>query len=97
MASLLGYGKSDDRISVTFDGDAQRPRRRLSPNATPAPVFAAVVAAVALRMVLVAMYSAFWYVAAFSVLGFVAAAVVLGTLFSNTSCSGRQIVSFPLF
>ena len=42
MASLLGYGKSDDRISVTFDGDAQRPRRRLSPNATPAPVFAAV-------------------------------------------------------
>ena len=41
---------------------------------------AAVVAAVALRMVLVAMYSAFWYVAAFSVLGFVAAAVVLGPL-----------------
>ena len=41
---------------------------------------AAVVAAVALRMVLVAMYSAFWYVAAFSVIGFVAAAVVLGPL-----------------
>ena len=41
---------------------------------------AAVVAAVALRMLLVAMYSAFWYVAAFSVLGFVAAAVVLGPL-----------------
>jgi len=31
-------------------------------------------------MVLVAMYSAFWYVAAFSVIGFVAAAVVLGPL-----------------
>jgi hypothetical protein len=41
---------------------------------------AAVVAAVALRMLLVAMYSAFWYVAVFSVLGFVAAAVVLGPL-----------------
>ena len=41
---------------------------------------AAVVAAVALRMLLVAMYSAFWYVAAFSVVGFVAAAVVLGPL-----------------
>ena len=41
---------------------------------------AAVVAAVALRMLLVAMYSAFWYVAVFSVVGFVAAAVVLGPL-----------------
>mmetsp|Transcript_13550 Transcript_13550/g.40367 ORF Transcript_13550/g.40367 Transcript_13550/m.40367 type:complete len:299 (+) Transcript_13550:230-1126(+) len=41
MASLLGFGgKADDRISVTFDGDAQRPRKKLSSNAPAHPVFA---------------------------------------------------------
>jgi len=43
MASLLGFGGGGaDRISVTFDGEEQRPRKKLSANAAAHPVFASV-------------------------------------------------------